>query len=378
MEAVGVIAEYNPLHKGHLLHLAQTRAACPGAAVVVCMSGNWVQRGDCAVADKWIRARWAVQAGADLVLELPTVFAVASAPVFAQGGVALLSALGIDALSFGCEAPDLPRLQALAKALDTPDFDAAVRPLLARGLSYPAARQRAAEALLGPETARLLAAPNNNLAVEYLKRLSVDITPIPIPRLGSHDGPLEQEYPSASALRKLLREGDITLAAPHLAAPWAGPVYDLRHVETATLCKLRSMDEEQLAAIPDAGDGLAQRLYRAARQAGSLSELYALTKTRRLTLARIRRVVLWAFLGLSGSDRPDTPPYLRVLAMSRRGTGYLARRKGECPLPIITKSAGHKELLAREARLTDLFSLCAQPPLPCGEEFRHSPFADRR
>lgn len=377
MDAVGIIAEYNPLHRGHLLHLSRTCALRPGAVVVVCMSGNWVQRGDCAVADKWRRAQWAVQSGADLILELPTVFALASAPVFARGAVALLAAAGITHLSFGCETPDLPQLQTLAQALDSPGFDQALQPFLAQGLSYPAARQRAVAQLLDEPAAQLLSTPNNNLAVEYLRALPVDITPIAVQREGVHDGQLNQEYPSASALRSLLREGDITLAAPHLTVPWEGPGYDIRHLETSILCKLRQLEPEQLQAIPDAGDGLAQRLCRAGRQAGSLAELYALTKTRRLTLSRIRRVTLWAFLGLTATDRPTLPGYLRPLAMSRRGAEYLSELKGDCHLPILTKSADHKELLAQESRLTDLFSLCAASPLPCGEEFRHSPFVDK-
>lgn len=369
MEAVGVIAEYNPLHKGHLLHLAQTRAACPGAAVVVCMSGNWVQRGDCAVADKWVRARWAVQAGADLVLELPTVFAVASAPVFAQGGVALLSALGIDALSFGCEAPDLPRLQALAKALDTPDFDAAVRPLLARGLSYPAARQQAAAALTSRSTAALLAMPNNNLAVEYLRCLPDHVTPLPIHRPGVHDAPLpDRDDPSAASLRALLRAGES--ADRYLPAPWQGQIYDLRHLERAILSRLRSLNVEALETFPDAGDGLAQRLWKAAQTAATLDELWAAAKTKRLTHARLRRVTLRAALAIPS---PAAPAYLRVLAMTGRGAAHLSALKKTCPLPIVTKPAQHKDLLAAEAALTDQFSLCAGRPLPCGEEFRHSP-----
>lgn len=374
MDAVGIVAEYNPLHTGHLLHLAQTRAARPDAAVVVCMSGNWVQRGDCAVADKWSRANLAVQAGADLVVELPTVFAVASAPVFARSAVTLLTAAGIRALSFGCETPDLPRLQALAGALDTPDFHQAIQPFLAQGLSYPAARQRAAAALLDDQTARLLECPNNNLAVEYLRAIEVDIIPIPIQREGIHDGSLDQQYPSASSLRQLLREGNIIQASSHLSAPWDCTVYDLRHAEKAILCKLRQLSVDQLESLPDAGDGLAQRLHRAARQAGSLAELYGLAKTKRLTEARLRRVALWAFLGLTASSRPAAPTYLRVLAMTPRGADLLGTRKKDCPLPILTKSADHQALLAEEARLTDLFSLCAPEPLPCGEEFRHSPF----
>lgn len=374
MKAVGIVAEYNPLHTGHLRHLALTRAAVgEDAAVVVCMSGNWVQRGECAVTDKWRRARWAVEHGADLVLELPTVFAMASAETFARGAVSILSAAGITHLSFGCETPDLPALTALAAALNSSGFDGAIRPHLDQGLSYPAAREKALETLVG-HAARLIETPNNNLAVEYLRHLSVNITPIAIPRLGHHDGPLDQEYPSASSLRERLREGDIISISSHLAAPWDGPVYDLRHFELAILCKLRQMPPQALEAIPDGGDGLAQRLWKAAREATSLEQLYDLTKTKRFTLARIRRLALWAALGLTGDDRPAQPQYLRVLAMTRRGAEHLATVKETCPLPILTKSADHKEALALEARLTDLFALCAPTPLPCGQEFLHSPF----
>ncbi len=374
MGAVGVVAEYNPLHRGHLRHLALTRrAAGEDAAVVACMSGNWVQRGDCAVSDKWARARWACENGADLVLELPTVFALSSAPTFARGAVSILTAAGVEALSFGCEDPDLEALRALAGALDSPDFDRALRPHLDAGLSYPAARQRALADLVGPEAARMVEKPNNNLAIEYLRALPVDITPIPIPRAGVHDGPMTADFPSASALRELLRRGDFAQAEPHLAAPWEGPVYDLKRLETTILCKLRQATPEDLAALPDGGNGLAQRLWRAAREARDLPELYDLTKTKRFTHARIRRLALWAALGLTAADRPDTPQYLRVLAMTSRGAEHLARLRGRVNLPIVTKSADAQALLATESRLTDVFELCADPPLPCGREWRTSP-----
>lgn len=373
MRAVGIVAEYNPLHRGHLRHLELTRQACPEAPVVVCMSGNWVQRGECAVADKWSRARWAVQNGADLVVELPSVFAVSSAQTFARAAVSILTAAGVSHLSFGCEDPDLPRLQALAAALRSPGFDAAVTPFLDRGLSYPAARQKALETLLDPRTARLVEEPNNNLAVEYLATLPVDIIPVAILRSGSHHGTLEQEYPSASALRSLLRGGHPDQTAPHLAIPWEGAVHDIRRLEIAILCKLRQAAPQELETIPDSSDGLAQRLWKAGREAGSLDELYALAKTKRFTQARLRRVALWAALGLTGADRPQRPGYLRVLAMTRAGAAHLAAIKESCPLPILTKSADHKELLATEARLTDLFALCGPVPAPCGAEWRNSP-----
>lgn len=373
MAVVGIVAEYNPLHKGHAFHLKRARAlAGADATLVVCMSGNWVQRGDCAVADKWQRARWACQSGADLVVELPTVFALASAETFAQSAVALLHAAGADSLSFGCEDPDPEKLRALADALDDPAFDVALRPFLAAGLAYPAAREKALAILLGPERAALVRGPNNNLAVEYLRAgKAYGMGVFPVARRGVHDGPLSQEYPSASALRQLLRGRELDRAEAYLAQPWLGPVYDLARLETAILCKLRQTTPEALAALPDGGDGLGQRLWKATQEARDLDQLYDLAKTRRHTLSRIRRLTLWAGLGLE--RRPEGPEYLRVLAMTGRGAAHLADIKETCPLPILTKSADHKELLTTEARLTDLFSLCAPHPLPCGEEWRHSP-----
>ncbi len=373
MTAVGVIAEYNPLHKGHLRHLALTRARRPGDAVVVCMSGNWVQRGDCAVTDKWTRAKWAVRGGADLVLELPTVFAMSSAETFARGGVATLAAAGVEALSFGCENAGLPPLKCLANVLTEPFLAQALPPYLAQGLSYPAARQRAAAEAVGEETARLLEKPNNNLAVEYLRALPEHMEAIPILRTGHHDGALSPEDISAAPLRRLLRGGQGEEAVPYLAQSWEGQIFDLKRLERAILATFRQVSAGDLERLPGGGDGLAQRLCRAAGTASTLEELWDTAKTRRLTAARIRRFTLQYFLGLLGGNAPKEPQYLRVLAMNERGAAYLAQRKGTCPLPIITKSADHKALLAREARLTDVFALCAPVPLPAGEEFRRSP-----
>ncbi len=373
MTAVGVIAEYNPLHTGHLRHLALTRAARPDDAVIVCMSGSWVQRGDCAVTDKWTRARWAVLGGADLVVELPTVFALASAERFARGGVSTLAAAGVDTLSFGCEDAHLAPLRRLADALTEP-FLARTLPLyLAQGLSYPAARQKAAAEAVGADVAQLLEKPNNNLAVEYLRALPAHIEPVPILRESRHDGALSPENVSAAPIRRLLRAGQEGQAAPYLAYPWEPPVFDLKWLERAVLATFRQVSAEELEGLPGGGDGLAQRLSRAAERASTLEELWETAKTRRLTAARVRRFTLQYFLGLLDDALPKEPEYLRVLAMNQRGASYLSQLKGRCPLPIITKPADHKALLAREAQLTDLFSLCAPTPLPAGEEFRRSP-----
>ena len=386
METAGIVAEYNPFHRGHAWHIAETRRRLGGEAPVVCvMSGHWVQRGECALADKWLRAALALDRGADLVVELPTPWAMASAESFARGAVSLLAATGVvDVLSFGSETGELAPLEEAAAALDAPDYPERLRAALGRGLSFPAARQEAAGAAC-------LSAPNNNLGVEYLRSLRAlgsTIRPLTVPRQGAgHDGPAAGGYASASELRRLLRAGRGEEAAPYLTAPWSGELADMQHIERAVLSRLRTMGEGDWAALPDGGgaEGLPSRLAKAAREAVSLEDFYTLAKTRRYPHARLRRLALAAFLGLRAAERPAAPPYVRVLGLGGRGRALLRRMKDTCPLPVIVKPAQAREmdgpartLFESEARYTDLYGLCFPAPRPCGAEWIRSPVVGER
>lgn len=385
MITAGIVAEYDPFHLGHAWHIAETRRALgPESAVVCVMSGNWVQRADCAVADKWARAALALEGGADLVLELPTPWAMSSAESFARGAVSLLAATGVvDALSFGSEDGTLEGLEQAAAALDAPEYPAALKRELDRGLSFPAARQAAAGAAC-------LATPNNNLGVEYLRALRAlnsTIKPMTVTRRGAgHDAEGSVEgFASATQIRKLLRSGDRAGAA-ELVRPGAldalGEVSGLEHVERAVLARLRTMEQADWAVLPDGGaaEGLPARLEKAARQAGSLAEFYELAKTKRYPHARLRRLALGAFLGLRAEERLEMPPYVRVLGLDETGRSLLRRMKETCALPVIVKPAQARDLEGRalglfqaEARRTDLYGLCFPTPRPCGAEWTHSP-----
>ena len=386
METAGIVAEYNPFHRGHAWHIAETRRRLGGDAPVVCvMSGHWVQRGECALADKWLRAALALDRGADLVVELPTPWAMASAESFARGAVSLLAATGVvDVLSFGSETGELAPLEEAAAALDAPDYPERLRAALGRGLSFPAARQEAAGAAC-------LSAPNNNLGVEYLRSLRAlgsTIRPLTVPRQGAgHDGPAAGGFASASELRRLLRAGRGEEAAPYLTAPWSEELADMQHIERAVLSRLRTMGEGDWAALPDGGgaEGLPSRLAKAAREAVSLEDFYTRAKTRRYPHARLRRLALAAFLGLRAAERPAAPPYVRVLGLGGRGRALLRRMKDTCPLPVIVKPAQARELdgpartlFESEARYTDLYGLCFPAPRPCGAEWIHSPVVGER
>lgn len=384
-----MIIEYNPMHSGHLRLLEETRALLgPETAFVGVMSGNFVQRGDFAVVRRQARARAAVESGVDLVLELPLPWAVSSAEGFARGGVEVLEAAGVvTRLAFGSECGETAPLLEAAACLNSPAYQAALRRRLDRGTSFAACRQAAAEELLGPERAAVLESPNNNLGVEYCRALlerDSSIRPLTIPRTGDPHDSAEPvgEHPSASAIRALLRAGEreraLSLMTPAMAAAYreeeaAGRAPVLaRTCERAILARLRSMTAADFAALDDGREGLGNRLYNAVRSAASVEEVLETAKTKRYAHARLRRMVLWAYLGLTPAERPRRVPYLRVLAANGTGRALLARMRTSAAVPVLTKP-GHvrrldpeaRALFEREVRAADLYAL-AYPNLAAG------------
>ena len=399
MHVVGIVAEYNPFHTGHAYQIGESRRALEeDCAVAAVMSGHWVQGGRPAAADKWTRTRLALLGGADLVLELPTVWAASSAETFARGAVELLESTGVVShLSFGSECGETDPLRRLAACLNSPGYEAALHRFVSEGLPLAAARQRAAEELLGPEAAGLLSSPNNNLGAEYLRaldRLGSSIAPMTVRREGAgHDslltGGARPPFLSATQLRAFLARGDWEAVRPYLPeggleilrSGWNG-LPSLDRAERAVLARLRTMTAADWAEIPDsgAGEGLPPRLERAGRTCRSLEDFLALAKPKHWTSARMRRLVLWAYLGLTLADRPGTPPYLRVLGFNARGRAVLREMKTRARLPIVTKPARAgaldgpgRRLFQLEARCTDLYDLClAAIPIP-GREWTTSP-----
>ena len=397
MNIAGITAEYNPFHTGHAYQISALKAQLgPDTSVVAVMSGSWVQQGRPAVTDKWTRARMALNGGADLILELPTVWAAASAESFARGAVELLCRCGvIDTLCFGSETGELAPLLAAAECLDSPDYPEQLRKALEGGASFAAARQAAVEALIGPAGAAL-ASPNNNLGVEYLRALRSlhsNIKPVTIRREGAAHNSLDRTgegFRSATQLRQHLARGEWEAVQPYVPAGnldilQSAPLADPRLGERAVLACLRKMTAEDWARLPDAGagEGLPQRLERAGRQCQSLDDFFTQAKTRRYAMARLRRMALWAFLGLTAADVPAEPPYLRVLGFNARGRDVLKRMKTTAQLPILTKPAHARELdgpgrrlFELEARCTDLYGLFLPQLPPPGQEWTRGPVMD--
>ena len=383
MNVAGIIAEYNPFHRGHAWQIDETRRALGADTAVVCaMSGHWVQRGECALTDKWTRTAMALRGGADLVLELPTPWACASAETFARGGVGVLAATGVvDTLSFGSESGDLEGLRRAAACLDSEGYRTVLRRFLDGGLPFAACRHAAAEELLGEEAAACLGGANDNLGVEYLRALPPGMGALAVRRTGArHDGGPEGGFASASVLRGWLRQGKITRAEEYLTEPWQGDIASMEWCERWVLARLRTMTLAEAEALPDSGEGLAARLLAAGREASGLEEVYGLAKTKRYAHARVRRLTVWAMLGLRAADRPAAVPYLKVLGFTGRGREVLREMGRRAAVPIVTKPAhardlpGDGERLAGlEARCTDLYGLCFARPWTGGEEWRRGP-----
>lgn len=390
MKICGIIAEYDPFHTGHAYQISALRQTLGKDCAVICvMSGNWTQRGGPALFDKHTRAQMALVGGADLVLELPLPCAISSAEGFARGGVSVLNATGIVThLCFGSECGNLPLLSQVAQTLDREKFRGELHVGLDQGMSFPTARQQAVQQLIGDDAA-CLSYPNNNLGVEYLRalnRLGSKIIPITVQRTGAGHGQAPAGgYSSASHLRQLLSESKWAEASDFLPSGalellHEAPLSDYRRAERAILYRLRQMPAEELAKLPDCGEGLSNRLYQAIRQGTSLDEILMLVKTKRYTHARLRRILLWAFLGLTAADRLETPHYLRVLGMNDTGRTLLRSMREHASLPILTKpshvrnlSTDAQRLFDAESCATDLYGFCLPELPPCGSEWKRNP-----
>ena len=372
MRVSGIIAEYNPLHNGHMHHIEQTRRQTGCDYVIAILSGNYVQRGEPAIADKFTRTKWALLAGVDAVLELPAAFALASAERFAYGGVRILAGTGVvDTLSFGSEHTDIGVLSAAANELatETPQFKAALKEQLSLGKAYPRARYDALERCgTSKQMLDILRMPNSILALEYIRmcnRYAHNIQPYAVERKGArHDSTeIDENIASASFIRAALLEQD-TSALAYLPAFTAReyvaaqrPI-GIADAELLMLYALRRMSPQELRLLPDVQEGFENVLYRAAQSASSIEKLFLQLKSKRYTLARCKRIALSAFIGydrtyLSAMLAEDSL-YARLLGFRRSARPLISAIGKNCTLPFIVRKADTVALPAPAAQLLTL------------------------
>lgn len=367
-----IICEYNPFHNGHKYQIEKAREK-GSTHIVAIMSGDVVQRGDVAIYSKHQRAKQAIQSGTDLVIELPSPFCISSAEGFAKSGVYIANALGSDCLCFGCECDDLDVLTKaaeLSSRLSESDMKAKeseqLKKLLKEGNSYPLALSKTTEIFAGREVAQIFNGPNNILAVEYLKAIKdTEIKPMPILRKGAgHDDDLlHGDFASSSKIREFLKSGTIDDGLIPFNENDIEP-RDIRNMEKGIMFSLMKMDKKKLKEVPDCSPDLADRITKALRISKSYDELIQNSKTKAFTLARIRRVVMYAVLGIKSSDF-ELLPYARVLAFNDRGTEVLSKAKGLGRIDISTslkeleyKSENNKRLAELDVRTSDFAKMC--------------------
>lgn len=413
MKVLGIVAEYNPFHNGHKYHLEKCRSISGADCIVAVMSGNFTQRGEPAVVDKWARCEMALLNGIDLVIELPCVYAMSSAEYFAYGAVKLLDSMGhTDMLCFGSECGSIDKLDTIANILcDEPDeYKLLLKKELSEGKSFPSARHDALKYYLqsinfDDDFSDILKSPNNILGIEYLKalkRLKSNIQPLTFCRVGNNYNSTEMtgDISSATAIRRLITSVGPCNAIDQLKSslPEAslrilerefelgrGPVFPSDY-SMLLLSMLRKMPVDEISKLPYIENGLENRIKLAAETSGSYDELLEKICTRRYAATRMQRCLLSLLTGLtSGAFKHFNdslgPSYIRILGFNNTGRQLLSLIKKTASLPIITKTADFKNsdipevasMLGIEASATDQYVLAFKNPVfrRSGTEFTH-------
>ncbi len=354
MKSFGIVAEYNPFHEGHRYLIGEARRITGAEICVSVMSGDFTQRGEPAVYDKWTRAEAAVKGGCDLVAELPCVYSCGSAQYFASGALSVLEGFGcIDYLAFGSESGDIRELEAAARFLreNQEEIQEGVRLRIRRGESYPRARMNAIAGMEPGFDLSILEEPNNILAIEYLNSCRT-LQPVTVKRTG------ESHHQTASSIRAGLEKE-------------MGAFLQDREERYFLLVRSRilQMSAEELERIDSAGEGLGRKLKQEVRYASTLEELVDRLKSKAYTRTRIQRLLTQVLLGITGDQITGASPYIRILALSPAGAAFLkeVKKRESSRLPILTninkEAEAHPEILPtlhQDILASDLYNLISQ------------------
>ena len=391
-KVLGIVCEYNPFHNGHLYHIIQSKKLTGADYIIAIMTGNFAQRGDVSLVDKWSKTEMALLAGVDLVIELPVIYSVSSAENFAEGAVKILNSLKIvNNISFGSETKDINLLDRIAEVLynEPKEFQTLLSHELSKGISYPKARENALMMYLNDvrRFANVLSSPNNILGVEYLKALrktKSNILPVCIPRVGAghNDTTYSKNIASATLVRNLVTSNKYdTLEFKRLVPLTTGSILSenikkghiisgLHNFEKEIIYTLRKMSILEIANLPDVAEGLEYKIKQAANSCNSLIEFFNIVSSKRYTQTRISRILVYALLGITRKDMQlskSVTPYVRVLGFNKNGKKLLSMiSEANTKLPLITsvkkfeesnKNKNLQAMLAKDIWATDVYTL---------------------
>ncbi len=396
MKICGIVAEYNPFHNGHFYHIEKTKAETGCDSVVCVMSGNFIQRGLPALFDKWTRTKMALQNGVDLVIELPTFYATASAEYFAQGSIGLLDSLGVvDNLSFGNSCNDIKVLKRIANVLylEPDGYKKELQKEIKRGVSYPIARSNALTSFLKKEIdekvlSQILLDSNNILGIEYLKALlycNSSMEPIAIERTGGNYNSVyvDGNICSATAIREMLFNHEtkqLTNVMPTSSfeilnneiLSGKSPMF-LNNFEKEIMYEIRKKTITDLQDIADVSEGLENLIKKSVGECTSVDDLIELIKSKRYTKTRIQRIILHILLGITKTETEDykhNPQYIRVLGFTKNGEKILSKITSKSNMPVVTsvskflKNANEpaSKMIQKDILATDIYTLGYQVP----------------
>ena len=384
---LGIISEYNPFHNGHLYQLEKSKELVNPDYSICIMSGNFVQRGEPSLIDKWSKAEIAIKCGFDMVIELPTVYAISSAENFAQGAIKILQAFGDVTLSFGSELGNLSILNEFADIFyDEPkEYLTILNHELDKGLSYPKARENAVLFYLNDirKYSNVLSSPNNILAIEYLKaikKFKSKILPITIKRIGTeyNSTNINGSFASATAIRKLINDNKNIkglLPKPSFEIlnsniKYGKLVNSIKIFEKEIIYTLRKMSVQEIANLQDVSEGLENLIKQAANSCNNLEDLINSIKSKRYTRSRIQRILLYSILNITKKDIQDSykaKPYIRILGVSQHGRSLLSQvSSNRLKYPVVTSvkkfmdsknNKTLKNMLEKDILATNIYTL---------------------
>ena len=389
-KVLGIVAEYNPFHNGHMFHLEESKKQTGSTYTVAIMSGNFTQRGSTSIIDKWSKAEIALHCGIDLVLELPVLYSISSAENFADGAIKILDSLKVvDYVSFGAETNDISILQPIADVLynEPKAYKTLLSHELKKGISFPKARENAVLMYLNDirKYANILSNPNNILGIEYLKALrkyKSNIEPVAIHRTatGYNDLTYTNNMASSTAIRNIIKNNGFDVLRNLIPAPsysilinnikQGHIVPDLSTFEKQIIYNLRKMDMTEIANLPDVVEGLEFAIKNTANSCNTLNEFLNIISSKRYTNTRIQRILLYSLLGITKKDMElskKTIPYIRVLATNKRGKYLISQiLKANPKLEIVTSvkryldsnpSKNYQLMLDKDIWATNVYTL---------------------
>lgn len=359
MRVIGIIAEYNPIHLGHIYQIKKIKEQIPESLIILITNSCFTQRGDVSILNKWDKTQIALNNNIDLVIELPFAFATQSADIFARGAIEILNKLQIDTLVFGSESNDLTKLENIVKTqLENPEYNTKVKEYLKIGVNYPTAMSRALTSVLGYTTS----SPNDLLGISYIKEIkrnNYPIIPLSIQRIGDyHEKEVTNKIISASLIRTLLKNGqDIS---PHIPNGTNKYLYQNLSRETYfPYLKYKILSTPDLSIYQTVEEGIENRIQKAISISNSWEELVQNIKTKRYTHNKINRMLIHILTSFTKDEAQTlTIDYIRILGFNIKGQIHLNKIKKDLNIPIITSYKKNiSPLLDLEQRITSIYYL---------------------